>query len=80
MVKYVTEHQNDRKIWYREFIRNKLSDSAVMYNRQLQELQNLLFKEQYPEKYEELCDKLGKSYGKKEEKLNERLKELESEQ
>lgn len=80
LVKYVTEHQNDRKIWYREFIRNKLSDSAVMYNRQLQELQNLLFKEQYPEKYEELCDKLGKSYGKKEEKLNERLKELESEQ
>ena len=80
LVKYVTEHQNDRKIWYREFIRNKLSDSAVMYNRQLQELQNLLFKEQYPEKYEDLCDKLGKSYGKKEEKLNERLKELESEQ
>lgn len=80
LVKYVTEHQNDRKIWYREFIRNKLSDSAVMYNRQLQELQNLLFKEQYPEKYEELCDKLCKSYGKKEEKLNERLKELESEQ
>ena len=80
LVKYVIEHQNDRKIWYREFIRNKLSDSAVMYNRQLQELQNLLFKEQYPEKYEDLCDKLGKSYGKKEEKLNERLKELESEQ
>lgn len=80
LVKYIIEHQNDRKIWYREFIRNKLSDSAVMYNRQLQELQNLLFKEQYPEKYEDLCDKLGKSYGKKEEKLNERLKELESEQ
>lgn len=80
LVKYVTEHQNDRKIWYREFIRNKLSDSAVLYNRQLQELQNLLFKEQYPEKYKDLCDKLNKSYGKKEEKLNYRLKELESEQ
>ena len=80
LVKYVTEHQNDRKIWYREFIRNKLSDSAVMYDSQLKELQNMLFSEQYPEKYNEMTSKLKSAYSKKEEKMNERLKELESEQ
>lgn len=59
IVKYVTEHSQDRMKWYREFIRYKLSEAAVTYNKHLQECQNMLFREQYPAKYKEMFDKLN---------------------
>ena len=80
IVKYVTEHSQDRMKWYREFIRYKLSEAAVTYNKQLQECQNMLFREQYPAKYKEMSDKLNEAYQKKDERLKAKLKELESEQ
>lgn len=80
IVKYVTEHSQDRMKWYREFIRYKLSESAVTYNKHLQECQNMLFREQYPAKYKEMSDKLNDAYQKKDEKLKAKLKELEDEQ
>lgn len=80
IVKYVTEHPQDRMKWYREFIRYKLSESAVTYNKQLQECQNMLFREQYPAKYKEMSDKLNDAYQKKDERLKAKLKELEDEQ
>lgn len=79
IVKYVTEHPQDRMKWYREFIRYKLSESAVTYNKHLQECQNMLFREQYPAKYKEMSDKLNEAYQKKDERLKAKLKELESE-
>lgn len=79
LVKYVTEHPQDRMKWYREFIRYKLSESAVTYNKHLQECQNMLFREQYPAKYKEMSDKLNEAYQKKDERLKAKLKELESE-
>ena len=78
IVKYVTEHSQDRMKWYREFIRYKLSESAVTYNKHLQECQNMLFREQYPEKYKEMSDKLNSAYQKKDDRLQAKLKELES--
>ena len=80
IVKYVTENSQDRKKWYREFIRTKLSDSAVMYNSHLKECQNMLFREQYPEKYKEMSDKLNSAYQKKDDRLQAKLKELENEE
>ena len=80
IVKYVTEHSQDRMKWYREFIRYKLSEAAVTYNKQLQECQNMLFREQYPAKYKEMSDKLNDAYQKKDERLKAKLKELEDEQ
>ena len=80
IVKYVTEHSQDRMKWYREFIRYKLSEAAVTYNKHLQECQNMLFREQYPAKYKEMSDKLNEAYQKKNERLKAKLKELESEQ
>lgn len=79
IVKYVTEHSQDRMKWYREFIRYKLSEAAVTYNKHLQECQNMLFREQYPAKYKEMSDKLNEAYQKKNERLKAKLKELESE-
>ena len=79
IVKYVTEHSQDRMKWYREFIRYKLSEPAVTYNKHLQECQNMLFREQYPAKYKEMSDKLNEAYQKKNERLKAKLKELESE-
>lgn len=79
IVKYVTEHSQDRMKWYREFIRYKLSEAAVTYNKHLQECQNMLFREQYPAKYKEMSDKLNEAYQKKKERLKAKLKELESE-
>lgn len=79
IVKYVTEHSQDRMKWYREFIRYKLSEAAVAYNKHLQECQNMLFREQYPAKYKEMSDKLNEAYQKKNERLKAKLKELESE-
>lgn len=79
IVKYVTEHSQDRMKWYREFIRYKLSEAAVTYNKHLQECQNMLFREQYPAKYKEMSDKLNEAYQKKDERLKAKLKELESE-
>lgn len=79
IVKYVTEHSQDRMKWYREFIRYKLSEAAVTYNKHLQECQNMLFREQYPAKYKEMSDKLNDAYQKKDERLKAKLKELESE-
>lgn len=79
IVKYVTEHSQDRMKWYREFIRYKLSEAAVTYNKHLQECQNMLFREQYPAKYKEMSDKLNEAYQKKNERLKTKLKELESE-
>lgn len=79
IVKYVTEHSQDRMKWYREFIRYKLSESAVTYNKHLQECQNMLFREQYPAKYKEMSDKLNEAYQKKDERLKAKLKELEDE-
>ncbi len=79
IVKYVTEHPQDRMKWYREFIRYKLSESAVTYNKLLQECQNMLFREQYPAKYKEMSDKLNAVYQKKDERLKAKLKELECE-
>lgn len=80
IVKYVTEHSQDRMKWYREFIRYKLSEAAVTYNKHLQECQNMLFREQYPAKYKEMSDKLNEAYQKKDERLKAKLKELENEQ
>ncbi len=80
IVKYVTEHPQDRMKWYREFIRYKLSESAVTYNKHLQECQNMLFREQYPAKHKEMSDKLNAAYQKKDERLKAKLKELEDEQ
>lgn len=80
IVKYVTEHQQDRMKWYREFIRYKLSEASVTYSKQLQECQNMLFREQYPAKYKEMSDKLNDAYQKKDERLKAKLKELENEQ
>lgn len=80
IVKYVTEHPQDRMKWYREFIRYKLSEFAVTYNKHLQECQNMLFREQYPAKYKEMSDKLNDAYQKKDERLKAKLKELENEQ
>lgn len=77
IVRYVTEHPQDRMKWYREFIRYKLSESAVTYNKHLQECQNMLFREQYPAKYKEMSDKLNEAYQKKDERLKAKLKELE---
>ena len=77
LVKYVTEHPQDRMKWYREFIRYKLSESAVTYSKHLQECQNMLFREQYPAKYKEMSDKLNEAYQKKDERLKAKLKELE---
>ena len=65
IVKYVTEHSQDRIKWYREFIRYKLSEAAVTYNKHLQECQNMLFREQYPAKYKEMSDKLNEAYQKR---------------
>lgn len=79
IVKYVTEHSQDRMKWYREFIRYKLSEAAVTYDKHLQECQNMLFREQYPAKYKEMSDKLNDAYQKKDERLKAKLKELESE-
>ncbi|WP_294455760.1 ParB/RepB/Spo0J family partition protein [uncultured Bacteroides sp.] len=79
IVKYVTEHSQDRMKWYREFIRYKLSEAAVTYNKHLQECQNMLFREQYPGKYKEMSDKLNDAYQKKDERLKAKLKELENE-
>ena len=79
IVKYVTEHPQDRMKWYREFIRYKLSEAAVTYDKHLQECQNMLFREQYPAKYKEMSDKLNEAYQKKDERLKAKLKELESE-
>lgn len=79
IVKYVTEHSQDRMKWYREFIRYKLSEAAVTYNKHLQECQNMLFREQYPAKYKEMSDKLNEAYQKKNERLKAKLEELESE-
>lgn len=79
IVKYVTEHSQDRMKWYREFIRYKLSEAAVTYNKHLQECQNMLFREQYPAKYKEMSDKLNDAYQKKDERLKAKLKELEDE-
>ena len=79
IVKYVTEHSQDRIKWYREFIRYKLSEAAVTYNKHLQECQNMLFREQYPAKYKEMSDKLNEAYQKKNERLKAKLKELEDE-
>lgn len=79
LVKYVTEHSQDRMKWYREFIRYKLSESAVLYNTHLQECQNMLFREQYPAKYKEMSDKLNDAYQKKDERLKAKLKELGNE-
>lgn len=79
IVKYVTEHSQDRMKWYREFIRYKLSEAAVTCNKHLQECQNMLFREQYPAKYKEMSDKLNEAYQKKNERLKAKLKELESE-
>lgn len=80
IVKYVTEHQLERMKWYREFIRYKLSESAVTYSEQLQECQNMFFREQYPAKHKEMSDKLNAAYEKKDERLKAKLKELENEQ
>ena len=80
IVKYVTEHSQDRMKWYREFIRYKLSEAAVTYDKHLQECQNMLFREQYPTKYKEMSDKLNEAYQKKDERLKAKLKELENEQ
>lgn len=80
IVKYVTENSQDRKKWYREFIRTKLSDASVMYTSHLKECQNMLFREQYPEKYKEMSDKLNSAYQKKDDRLQAKLKELENEE
>lgn len=80
IVQYVTDNAKDRNKWYREFIRAKLSEAAVMYDSDLKKLQDMLFSEQYPERYNEMTSKLTSSYAKKEENLNEKLKELVGEQ
>lgn len=80
IVQYVTDNAKDRNKWYREFVRAKLSEAAVMYDSDLKKLQNMLFSEQYPERYNEMTSKLTSSYAKKEENLNEKLKELVGEQ
>lgn len=80
IVQYVTDNAKERNKWYREFIRAKLSEAAVMYDSDLKKLQNMLFSEQYPERYNEMTSKLTSSYAKKEENLNEKLKELVGEQ
>lgn len=75
---YVRNNQADRVHWQRDFMRNILSSADVMYHRDLQKCQNLIFSEQYPDDYKALSNKLATSLDKKQNKLNEKIKELEA--
>ncbi|WP_300700942.1 ParB N-terminal domain-containing protein [Bacteroides sp.] len=77
-VAYVRDNAADRVHWHRDFMRNILSSADVMYYKDLQKCQNLIFSEQYPDDYKELGTKIATSLDKKQKRINEKLKELEN--
>lgn len=75
-VDYARNNAADRVHWRRDFMRNILSSADVMYHKDLQKCQNLIFSEQYPDDYKELGTKIATSLDKKQKKIAEKLEEL----
>ena len=77
-VAYARDNAADRVHWHRDFMRNILSSADVMYHKDLQKCQSLIFSEQYPDDYKELETKIATSLDKKQNRINEKLKTLEN--
>lgn len=73
---YITNNQEKRNDWYREFIREHLTSANVEYNAMFQLCQDIYFRAAYPDDFKKLGDKLAKSLDKKQSKIAAQLKEM----
>ena len=73
---YITNNQEKRNDWYREFIREHLTSANVEYNAMFQLCQDIYFRAAYPDDFTALGEKLAKSLDKKQSKIAAQLKEM----
>lgn len=73
---YITNNQEKRNDWYREFIREHLTSANVEYNKMFQLCQDIYFRAAYPDDFTALGEKLAKSLDKKQSKIAAQLKEM----